>query len=98
VLDQIAAERIRQNEKWGEQNHPDGTGGQRWRDAANRVRSEVDDDARAGRTTWNGIIREELFEALAETDWARLRAELVQIAAVAVCWIESGDRRTPSPR
>lgn len=27
VLEEVAAERARQNAKWGEQNHPDGTGG-----------------------------------------------------------------------
>jgi len=94
VLDEVAAERVRQNERWGEQNHRDGTGDRRWRDAANHVRSEVDDEARAGRTTWNGVLREELFEALAESDPARLRAELVQVAAVAVAWVEAIDRRT----
>jgi hypothetical protein len=94
VLGEVAYERKQQDSRWGEQNHPDGTGDRRWQDAANVVRGEVDDAARAGRTTWNGVLREELFEALAESDPARLRAELVQVAAVAVCWIEAIDRRT----
>lgn len=94
VLNEVYAERARQDDKWGEQNHRDGTGDRRWRDAANHVRGEVDDDARYRRTTWNGVLREELFEALAESDPARLRAELVQVAAVAVAWVEAIDRRT----
>jgi hypothetical protein len=94
VLQEVLAERIRQDEKWGEQNHPDGTGARRWADAANVVRGEVNDAARQGRTSWNGVLREEVFEALAESDQAKLRKELVQVAAVAVAWIEAIDRRT----
>ena len=40
------------------------------------------------------ILLEEVFEALAEDDPARLRAELVQVAAVAVQWVEAIDART----
>lgn len=42
---------------------------------------------------WRHILDEEVAEALAETDPERLRAELVQVAAVAVQWIEALDRR-----
>jgi hypothetical protein len=42
---------------------------------------------------WLLILLEEVFEALVETDPAKLRAELVQVAAVAVAWIEAIDRR-----
>lgn len=38
-------------------------------------------------------VKADYAEALAESDPARLRAELVQVAAVAVCWIEAIDRR-----
>lgn len=40
------------------------------------------------------IFLEEVAEALAEDDPAKLRAELVQAAAYAVKWIEAIDRRT----
>jgi hypothetical protein len=90
----IDAERQAQLAKWGDQHHPDGTGDRRWRDAANHVRGEVDDDARAGLTTWNGILREETFEALAESDPAKLRTELIQVAAVCAAWIADIDSRT----
>jgi hypothetical protein len=97
---EVDAERQRQLAKWGEQHHPDGTGARRWRDAANHVRGEVNDDARLGRTTWQGILREEVFEALAESDPKALRIELVQCAAVIQAWIADIDSRpaaTPAP-
>ncbi|GAB2882748.1 hypothetical protein [Streptomyces mayteni] len=45
-------------------------------------------------TAWDGILLEEVYEALAEEDPAAIRAELVQVAAVAVAWVEAIDRRT----
>jgi hypothetical protein len=42
---------------------------------------------------WDGVLLEEVYEALAESDPARLRAELIQVAAVAVAWVEAIDRR-----
>jgi hypothetical protein len=36
---------------------------------------------------------EEVREAMAESDPAKLRVELVQVAAVSVAWIEALDRR-----
>ncbi|MEV7154872.1 hypothetical protein AB0N77_09635 [Streptomyces misionensis] len=92
--EEIDAERQRQLAKWGEQHHPDGTGERRWRDAANHVRGEVDDAARRGTTTWRDILREEVFEALAESDSAALRTELIQVAAVCAAWIHDLDTRT----
>ncbi len=93
VLREVAHERVRQDEKWGEQNHPDGTGGsgaqadaELWRNACQQASSE-------GRVTWGLILGEEVAEALAESDASKLRAELVQVAAVAVAWIEAIDRR-----
>lgn len=47
---------------------------------------------------WNGIIMEEVGEAakvvIERGDIKELRAELMQVAAVAVCWIECLDRNT----
>jgi hypothetical protein len=42
---------------------------------------------------WDVILMEEVYEALAEKDPDRLRAELVQVAAVAVQWIDCINRR-----
>lgn len=44
-------------------------------------------------TAWDGVLLEEVYEALAEDDQAKLRAELIQVAAVAVAWVEAIDRR-----
>lgn len=44
--------------------------------------------------TWRHIFLEEAFEALAETDPAKLREELIQALAVGVAWIEDIDSRT----
>lgn len=45
-------------------------------------------------TAWDGVLLEEVYEALAEADPARLRAELVQIAAVCQAWVHDLDRRS----
>lgn len=45
-------------------------------------------------TAWDGILLEEVYEALAESDPATLRAELVQVAAVCAAWIADIDSRT----
>lgn len=98
VLTDLAAERDRQDEKWGEQNHPDGTGPEDrpWgRSADVRVAKQLTDFmARRGLLTWRHILAEEFYEALAEDEPALLRAELLQVAAVAVAWVEAIDRRT----
>jgi hypothetical protein len=104
VADDVAAERARQDVKWGVQNHPDGTGPgtyplrtlydsapAEW--LARRATSSTDTAANAGTVTWRHILLEEVFEALAEDDPARLRTELVQVAAVAQQWAEAIDRR-----
>lgn len=93
ALGEVARERILQNEKWGEQNHPDGTGLPTDRSMADYFASRCQRDATEGMTTWRGILLEEVYEALAEADPVQLRAELVQVAAVAVAWIEALDRR-----
>ena len=104
VLRDVLAERGRQDARWGRQEHPQGTGpnvpilpGERELDftarpAAGLARKLADLYARIGRLTWRDTLLEEVFEALAEDDPAKLRAELVQVAAVAVAMIESLDR------
>ncbi|WP_206326043.1 MULTISPECIES: hypothetical protein [unclassified Streptomyces] len=94
VLAEIGYERTRQDAKFGEQNHPDGTGNRDQQDAAESARRWCQDSFGAGYGTWSAVLAEEVAEANAERDPARLRAELVQVAAVAVAWIEAIDRRT----
>jgi hypothetical protein len=93
VLTEIGFERTRQDAKFGEQNHPDGTGLPIYQHAANRYRDQADRNAASGVLAWRDLLLEEVYEALAEKDPIRLRAELVQVAAVAVAWIEAIDRR-----
>lgn len=94
VLGEVLAERARQDERWGEQNHPDGTGQYPETISADVARMVCQSAAEGGYLDWLHILREEVAEAFAESDPAQLRAELVQVAAVAVAWIESIDRRT----
>ncbi len=54
---------------------------ERWK-AVNDARME------SGAHSWDAILLEEVFEALVESDLARRRAELVQVAAVAAAEIE----------
>lgn len=110
VAADVRAERARQDAKWGEQNHPDGSGrntrplagsyddyavdGENYADEiAMWARSECQLAAEDGQATWSRILIEEVFEALAESDPAMLRTELVQVAAVAQQWVEAIDRR-----
>lgn len=99
VFADITAERARQDAKWGVQRHPDGTSNdpddtqmaEMWKDI-------VDRDAAQGTTNWVNILSEEMFEAFAETDPVKLRAELIQCAAVITNWVEDIDSRTVSAR
>ena len=98
VLKEVQMERARQDAKWGEQNHPDGTcagpnGAVMAKQHADAARSVCDQMAKIGKLTWAHILTEELMEAYAETDEQKLRKELIQTAAVAVSWIEAIDRR-----
>lgn len=104
IYDEIIAERARQDAKWGEQNWPSvGT----YCDArAPEIAAEVFEiptEAQAkfmcqqatasGELTFAHIAIEELCEAVAAPDDVARRAELVQLAAVCVQWIEAIDRR-----
>lgn len=93
VLDEIREERTRQDARWGEQNWPDGTGTEKDATISRLTRQLCDAAHRAGDVTWRHILLEEVYEATAEEDLVALRAELVQVAAVAVNWIEAIDRR-----
>jgi hypothetical protein len=106
VLAEVLDERIRQIAKWGEQNHPDGTGtdthwlanipvsspGWSAVELANFFRARCKANG-PERDNYLDILMEEIAEAFAEDEPATLRAELVQVAAVAVQWVEAIDRR-----
>lgn len=97
ILDSIELsvrdERARQDAKWGEQNHPNGTGGRYWESRANAAKSRCGMNAKAGTITYLDILAEEVYEAFAESDPESLKTELVQVMAVCKQWIEAIDRR-----
>jgi hypothetical protein len=101
--DEVRAERARQDVKWGQRNHPDGTGPNpsgffTFRDDyVEAARTECDRSFVRGRGSWRHILAEEVAEAFAEADPLKLRAELVQVEAVARAWREAIDRREARP-
>lgn len=109
VLGEVLCERLAQHLKWGRQDHPQGTGpvthplssiphpNAGAHAQARHFRRLADVRGANGRLTWADILLEETFEALAEDDPEKLRAELVQVAAVAVAMIESLDRGVSDP-
>jgi len=91
VLADVAQERYNQTCKFGVQELPSGTSLEN-KDQADRTKALADSHDWSGALTWADILREEVAEAMAEVDPVLLRAELVQVAAVAVAWIEALDR------
>ncbi|USH45876.1 hypothetical protein SEA_VIEENROSE_41 [Streptomyces phage VieEnRose] len=99
VLAEVKAERTRQDERWGEQNHPL-IGGltPKARLVAEYAREENQwqeinkHRVRLGAMGFDSIAAEELYEALSARDVAEARAEYVQLAAVAVAAVEAIDR------
>ncbi|REE94940.1 NUDIX domain-containing protein [Thermomonospora umbrina] len=93
VLTDIAAERAAQDTLWGVRDLPDGTG-DRYGERAEEAEREAAAASSEGRLTWRLLLTEEFWEALAESEPERLREALVQVAAVAVQWVQSLDRRS----
>lgn len=104
VLADISAERMRQDERWGVQNLPFGTGplstplqpyaSHKATLVEQTFRQRTDINTENGTLTFIDVLLEEVFEAAAESDPQRLRDELVQVAAVAVKTVEAIDRQS----
>lgn len=106
VASEIVDERKEQHAKWGEQNHPSGTGegalehlaamttGQTIGRVSRAARGLCEAAVADGSLTYAHIAWEEIAEAFDEDNPTKLRAELVQCAAVFVAWIETIDRRS----
>jgi hypothetical protein len=92
IFEDVRAERSRQDQRWGKQMHPNGTS-QKFKPMADSARNACRKADAQGANTWMHIMREEVWEALSETDRERLRSELVQVVAVGVAWIECLDEQ-----
>lgn len=104
ILEQVAIERLKQDAKWGEQNHPNGTGprilivgeimapAEGW---AALAREHTEEKRGDDRLTWLHILRKEVYETFATPDTDALRAKLIQVLATGLAWIECIDRRAP---
>ena len=92
---EVDAERQRQLAKWGEQHHPDGTGSPYYAAMAREARDicQYAAEHRENGPNWGLILLEEVYEALAESDPAALRTELIQCAAVIQAWLHDLDTR-----
>lgn len=104
VLADIGVERQRQDAKWGQQSHPDAPANVGHPNAFFGLPTEAaakllcDDAAKRGTLSFGHILLEEVCEAYtAINNPADLRAELVQVAAVAAAWVECIDRRAAAP-
>lgn len=95
ILREVDNQLHAQIEKWGVQDHPDGTQeDEDYADLAELSKAYCEKVRSEGKMTWAHIIDEELAEALAEPAGSKnLRTELIQVAAVAVAWVENLDRR-----
>lgn len=104
VLDDVRAERARQFAKYGTNSSLDYGTGEPWLmplsvDGVDRIQEslradyEVYKQLNGGKPTWMHLVREEVAEAFVETNPQRLRAELLQVAALCVSWVEKIDAR-----
>lgn len=106
VAVEVLDERKRQDAKWGVQNHPDlppfdeaHATPNAWfgLPTADDARDACEAAFKNGRGSYAHIFNEEVCEAIeAAPDPVKLREELIQVAAVAVAWVECIDRRNAS--
>lgn len=93
---EVTAERLNQVERWGQQDHPSSYGESDRRSyerTANYWKQINDARVNLESLAWDGILLEEVYEALAEIDPLLRREELIQVAAVATAEVEAIDRR-----
>jgi hypothetical protein len=90
----------RQDELWGQQDHPD-IGGKvharsrraSYLETLDRTRDREAFSRKVGYLGWDDILLEEVYEALSEGDEEKMRVELIQVAAVALQWAGAIRRR-----
>ena len=97
VYDKIKNERDRQDTKWGPQDHPSIKNGMISDFLSSYYGIPTEDEAKLacdiafkdGHGTWSHILIEELSEAIHAKTEEKRKEELIQVAAVAIAWIES---------
>lgn len=107
IFEEIRKERKKQNEKWGEQNHPcldqvllnrpGSCSPQRMCEeyeipTETRAKNKCDTKFKMGLGTYADIAIEEMSEVVSSFDVNKRRQELIQLSAVCVAWIEKIDR------
>ena len=107
IFEEIRIERQKQNDKWGEQNHPcldetllkrqGGCTTQRMCQeyeipSEERAKQLCETNFKRGTGTYAHIAIEEMSEVISAFDTQKRRGELIQLTAVCVAWIEKIDR------
>lgn len=104
VLSDVRAERARQFARYGtNEDLLDGTGPEvewfatyRAEDIEKSLRAQYEaHENEFGKPTFRHLVLEEVAEAFQENNPRRLREELLQVAALAVSWVEKIDARIP---
>jgi hypothetical protein len=95
ILEDIRAERSRQIDKFGWQSLPNGTSAD-YEHSVAKVKELCEKQHNDGTLEWLTVLTEEFLEAAAETDPVKLRAELIQVAAVAAAWVQDLDNKSRS--
>mgnify|MGYP001544722883 CR=1 FL=1 len=89
ALDLVRERRAANLQKWGIQHYPDGTRNTAYARARRRAAQNAEDAAaRNHKLTWATIFNEEAAEALCEVDADKLLAELGDIGAVVLDWMD----------
>lgn len=97
-LADIYSERKRQLAKWGEQSWPVVKYEADRKHYASKAKIEQYHNDNTKTPTWDGILLEEVYEALGEKDPVKRRAEFVQVAAVVQAIISDEDRKLAEAR
>jgi hypothetical protein len=87
AVHEVLAEMKRQGTKWGPMRQMEnGTGSDYWKSMRDGAQQATDAAFKYGWGNWSYILLEEVYEVMAESNPKRLKAELIQVAAVALSW------------
>jgi hypothetical protein len=95
IFAEISRECKRQDEKWGEQDHPMLYPEylEQAREGAENAKRVCALNASIKKLSWYDILTEEILEAFSETELEKQREEMIQVAAVAVQIIKCLNKR-----